>query len=147
MDLHVLQGDNLPRHGLHHGLQGKAFCCGVLSTSSPSFFTDLGVCRVVSLTSSHSFLYTAVLLQFFSSSQICYHRGAATIADWLGLGHRWVPLRAGWHWLYQTWGKLLAASHRSHPCSSATTKTLPHKPISTCHSLHSKGQRECIEWM
>jgi len=35
------------------GCKGK-LCSGVLSTFSPSFFTDLGVCRVVSLTSSHS---------------------------------------------------------------------------------------------
>jgi len=31
----------------------------------PSFFTDLGVCRVVSFTSSHFSLYTAVSPQFF----------------------------------------------------------------------------------
>jgi len=40
-------------------------CSGVWSTSSPSFFTDLGVCRVVSLTLSHSSLLTALLPQFF----------------------------------------------------------------------------------
>jgi len=33
----------------------------------PSFFTDLGVCRVVSLTSSHSSLFTAVFPRVFSS--------------------------------------------------------------------------------
>jgi len=49
-DLHGLQGDNLPHHGLQHELQGKALCSSVSSTSSPSFFTDLGVCRVVSFT-------------------------------------------------------------------------------------------------
>jgi len=59
LDLHGLQGNNLPHHGLHHELQGKGLCSGILSTSSPSFFTDLGVCRVVSLTSSHSPLLTA----------------------------------------------------------------------------------------
>ena len=37
--------------GLHHELQGKALCSDISGTSSsPSFFTDLGVCRVVSLT-------------------------------------------------------------------------------------------------
>jgi len=46
-------GNNLPHHGLHHKLQRKALCSDILGTSSPSFFTDLGVCRVVSLTSSH----------------------------------------------------------------------------------------------
>jgi len=50
VDLHGLQGNNLPHHGLHHELQGKVLCSGISSTPSPSFFTDLGVCRVVSLT-------------------------------------------------------------------------------------------------
>jgi len=59
MDLHGLQGDSLPHHGLHHELQAKALCSG-------TFFTDLGVCRAVSLTPSHSSLYTAVSpLSFF----------------------------------------------------------------------------------
>jgi len=35
VDLHGLQWVNLPHHSLHHELQGKALCCGVLSTSSP----------------------------------------------------------------------------------------------------------------
>jgi len=55
MDLHGLQGYNLPHHGLHHGLQGN-LCFGTWITSSSSFFTDLGVCRVVSLTCSYSSL-------------------------------------------------------------------------------------------
>jgi len=48
VDLHGLQGDSLPYHGLLHGLQ-ENLCSGAWSTSSTSFFTDLGVCRVVSL--------------------------------------------------------------------------------------------------
>jgi len=43
VDLHGLQGGNLPHHGLHHELQRKTLCSGVSSTSSPCF-TDLGVC-------------------------------------------------------------------------------------------------------
>ena len=53
INLHGVQGDSLPHHGLPHGLQGN-LCSGAWSTSSPSFFTDLGVCRVVSLTYSLS---------------------------------------------------------------------------------------------
>jgi len=34
VDLHGLQGDSLPHHGLHHELQGKTLCSGVSSTSS-----------------------------------------------------------------------------------------------------------------
>jgi len=55
VDLHGLQGDSLPHHGLLHGLQGN-LCSSTWSTSSSSFFTDLGVCRIVSLTSSQSSL-------------------------------------------------------------------------------------------
>lgn len=39
-----------PNYGLHHGLPGNLFS----DISTSSFFTDLGVCRVVLLTSSHS---------------------------------------------------------------------------------------------
>jgi len=79
MGLHGLQRDNLPHHGLHHELQGKALCSGVLTTSFPPFFfTGLGVCRVVSFMLSHSSLFTAISLQFFfflfltMLSQRCY---------------------------------------------------------------------------
>ena len=92
VDLHGLQGDSLPHHGLHHELQGKAPCSGVSSTSSPSFFTDLGVCRVVSFTLSHSSFFTAVSPQFFFFPFL--NRGTTTVADWLGLGQRRVRLRA-----------------------------------------------------
>jgi len=64
VDLHGLQEDSLPHHGLHHELQGKTPCLGIWSTSSPSFFADLGVCRAVSLTCSHSSL-TAISPQIF----------------------------------------------------------------------------------
>ena len=45
------QGDSLPYHGLLHRLHGN-FCSSTWSTSSPSFCTDLGVCRVDSHTVS-----------------------------------------------------------------------------------------------
>jgi len=78
MDLHGLQGHGLPHHGLHHNLQGKALCSDISGTSSPSFFTNLGVCRAVSLTLSHC--SNCCLTQSFSFpflnllSQRCYHR-------------------------------------------------------------------------
>jgi len=34
VDLHGLQGDNLPHHGLQHELQRKTLCSGISSTSS-----------------------------------------------------------------------------------------------------------------
>jgi len=60
VDLQGLQGHSLSHHGLLHGPQGN-LCSGAWSTSSPSFFTNLGVCRVISLMYSHS----SLLLQFF----------------------------------------------------------------------------------
>jgi len=54
MDLHGLQGDNLPHHGLHRELQEKTLCSCTWSTCCSCFFNDLGACRIVSLTSSHS---------------------------------------------------------------------------------------------
>jgi len=53
MDLRGLQGHSLLHHGLHHKLQGN-LCSSAWSTSSPFFFTDLGVNRVVALTYSYS---------------------------------------------------------------------------------------------
>ena len=52
------------------GCRGISLCSGAWSTSSPSFFTDLGVCRVVPLTSSHASLWLQLLLpcNFFSLS-------------------------------------------------------------------------------
>ena len=51
VDLHGLQGDSLPHHGLFHRLQGNVFS-GAWTTSSPSFFNELGVCRVLTPLSS-----------------------------------------------------------------------------------------------
>ena len=51
--LHGLQGDNLHYHCLLHGSR-------TWRTSLSSYFTDLGVCIVVSLTFSHSSLAAAV---------------------------------------------------------------------------------------
>jgi len=49
MDLHGLQVNSLPHHGLLHGLQENR--CSVRCSASPSSsFTDLGACRIFSLT-------------------------------------------------------------------------------------------------
>ena len=69
VDLHGLQGDSLPHHGLHHGCRGISAPAPGASppTSSPSFFTDFGVCGVVSLTYSQSSLWL-LLHSFFTLS-------------------------------------------------------------------------------
>jgi len=75
VDLRGLQRESLLHHGLHHRLQGNP-CSGAWSTSSPFFFTGLGVCRAVSLTYSHS-LWLQLCRVFFPHfrnmlSQRCY---------------------------------------------------------------------------
>jgi len=74
--LRGLQGNSLPHHGLHHELPGKTLCSIILNIFSPSFFTDLGVCSVVSLTSSHSSLSTAIF-----SPRICF--GFFSVLDYV----------------------------------------------------------------
>jgi len=63
------------------------------------------------------------------------------------LGKWRVHLRASWHWRYQAWGKLLAASHSSHIYSPPATKTLPceRKTLSHC-ATHGDGRLKCQEW-
>lgn len=60
------------------------------------------------------------------------HRVTGPVRTLMGLAlARAAPFWAVWHWLYQTWQKLLATCSRSHPCSPLiplTTKTWPHKP-------------------
>jgi len=70
VDFYGLQRHSLPHHGLHHELQGKTLCSGILSTSFPSFCTNLGVCRVVSHIVSLLSLDCRFLLhhRFFSSA-------------------------------------------------------------------------------
>jgi len=68
MGLHGLQGHSLPHHGLLHGLQ-RNLSSATCNTFSCSFFTDLGACRVVSLTSAHSSLpatLTKVFIPFLN---------------------------------------------------------------------------------
>jgi len=125
----LLTGSQPPSgiHLLHHGpprTEGEqpaspwsfiTSCKGRVSAPAsqapppPSFFTDLGVCRAVSFTSSHSSLLTALLSHLFFPflNMLSQRRYPTAVADWFGLGQRRVCLTAGWHWLYQTWGKLL----------------------------------------
>ena len=86
VDLRGLQGRSLPHHCLHHRLQGK-LCSRAWSTYFPSFCTDPGVCRAVSLTVSLTTLSQPLLHRFFFTvSQICYCRDATAIADELTFG-------------------------------------------------------------
>ncbi|XP_051644094.1 ras GTPase-activating-like protein IQGAP2 isoform X5 [Manacus candei] len=67
-------------------------------------------------------------------------RGVTTISDWPSLGQRHVRLGAAWHWLCRTWRKLLAASHRSHPCGPSAAKTWPCKP-----NIQTKWMEVCLD--
>jgi len=85
---------------------------------------------------------TSSLQVFFPYLNMLYHRGGTVVSDWLSLGQQWVLLRAGWHWVYQTIGKLLATCHRIYPYSpspllhSIVTSLCAHVCFSLCqHSL------------
>ena len=78
-------------------------------------------------------LTATAMLQFPLSpltmlSQRCYHHHW-----WARPGQQQVRFDASQHWLHWTSGKLPVASHRSDPCSPPDTKTLPHKPITSCY--------------
>jgi len=119
VDLHGLQGHSLTHHGLHHGLQGK-LCSGAWTTSSPALFPDLGVCRVVSLTLSHSSLPLQVFVPLRKS---VIPEALPPSLMGLALARGLVHLGASWHLFCRTRGKFLAASDRRRPA----TKPLPHK--------------------
>lgn len=57
-------GGNLLCHGLSHGLQAN-LCSSTGSTSSPSFSSNLEVCRVVSFSFFFSLLCLTALMQHF----------------------------------------------------------------------------------
>ena len=79
------------------GAAGESLCSGAWSTSSPSFFTDLGVCRVVFLTYSNSSLWLQLLFcSNFSPflnmlSQRHYHR-CWWARPWPAAGPSWSRL-------------------------------------------------------
>lgn len=106
----------------HHGLQEKLFS-SVWSTSSLTFFNDLGVCTVVPFTYFHSSLSCSC----WCEATFPLLKPLATEAPLLlvGLGQWWVWHGAGLHWLCWTW-------RMSQPLTEATpglpwTKTCPCK--------------------
>lgn len=118
---------------LTHHSQGAAAltrgCSGIpppaVEQLFPTSFTDLCVCRVVSLTYSHSSLQLHLLL--CSSHPRPLLKYVISVASGLSLSQQQVHLGAGWQWLCRIEGKLLATTYTIYPCSSPATKTLPHK--------------------
>lgn len=87
--IHLLQ------YGVFRRLQGN-LCTGACRTSPSFFFTDLGVCRVVPLTCSCSFLGFQLLCQpsfpiLSALSQRCYC-GCCWIWPWPVAGPSWSSL-------------------------------------------------------
>jgi len=125
MDLHGLQGNSLPHHGLLHGLQGN-LCSGAWSTSSPPSALTLGSAGVFHIFSILSPATVAVAQQLFPLLKYVIPEALPPSLTGLALASS-VHLGASWHWLCRTKGKLLTASHRS--CSPSATKTLLREPI------------------
>ncbi|KAM9639019.1 uncharacterized protein ACIBXB_013710 [Morphnus guianensis] len=138
MDLPGLQGDSLPHHGLHHhGLQGN-LCSGIWSTSSSSssFFTDLGVCRVVSLTCSHFSLrlaFLCVLELFFLLKYVIPEALPLSLIGSAVAGGRSILEPAGMGSLEHR-GSFQHLLTEATPVTPPATKTLPHKPNTIGHN-------------
>jgi len=117
VDLHGVQGDNPPHHGLSSQagredsllwhLEHLFPLPSSLTLVTAELFLSHHLTPLSQLPSHRRFFFFPFLNMLSQSTTI--------VADWLGLGQQRVRLRASWHWLYQTWRKLLAASHRSHP--------------------------------
>ena len=114
VNLHGLQGDSLPSH---HGLQGNL--CSGAPPPSPSSLTSVSAWLFLSHPTPLSTvgLFSVVLFPLLKYA----------ITEALPLLLMGSALARGRSDLEV--GKLLAASHRSHPCSpSPAAKPLPHKP-------------------
>lgn len=79
MDLSGLQGNSLPHHSLHHSLQ-KDFCSSAYSVSSPTFFTDLGVCFAAVVQQSFPLLkYVLLEVQSLSPMGLALASGGSVL--------------------------------------------------------------------
>lgn len=108
---------------------------GIWSTSSLflHYLVSTGQCLAHIFTPSTAVLQKVdFFLVLFSNllSQRCFHRHRL-----LCLSQCHICLGAGWHWLCQTRGKILAASHRSCHCNPTATKSLPCKPSGLSYML------------
>jgi len=94
-DLHGLQWDSLPHHGLPHRLQGD-LCFGAWRSSSPACFTDLGVCRVVFShvfsPLSSDFSCIGVFLSFLNMLSQRHYNSCRLAQLWSVVGPSWSQL-------------------------------------------------------
>lgn len=101
----------------------------------PSFFTDLGVCSLVSYT-----IFPQFSRQHFAFSWIPFHQGASALT--VGLSHilQWICLElAGKGWAQHR--VHLVSPHRCCPCRSTSTPTPPnswHIQAIQCQAVFSK---------
>jgi len=126
VDLLSLQGDSLPWSSSRAA--GEKSLLWHLSTSSPSFFTALGVCRVVSFTLSQSSLSTAISLQVFPLLRYVITEALPPMLIGLVLassGSVLEPAGIGSIRYGESFSQLLT---EATPVAPPTTKTLPRKP-------------------
>jgi len=126
VDLHGLQGDGLPHHGLLHGLQGNP-APGAPPPPPPSLTlvsAELFLSHILASRSGCNCCCTAA----FSPSSTGCPRGATTITDGLGLGQWRVHHGANWRWLYLTRGSFLQLLTEATPVAPPATQILPCKP-------------------
>ena len=124
----------------------------------PSFFSDLGVCRAVSLTFFLTSLSHGCYAVFFTLS---YHRGTTLLAERLSSVLQCVC----WRWLEAALsgtGQLPDSAHKGHPCStspiSKTWAPTDNTDLFTCDAMEqilfvcileskqNKQNHRIIEW-
>lgn len=131
--LRGLQGGHLLHHGLLHVFQ-KNLRCGTCNTSTPSLFTDLAVCIVVSFTYSQSsqsqLLLWSIVYAFLNILSLRHH----SVTDELSFYQWQVHLGAILNLLHPTCDYLLISFHRGHTCRAP--------PLPAARTLACKGNTE-----
>lgn len=117
-----------PHPGLQ-GLQGHS-CLPMICHSLPGNSCSCTWSTFPSSMSAEVFLSCILSPPFscscrlFSSTLPLSHRCHQCLW-WLQPWPWWVCLRAGWHWLSQTWGNFLTACHRIQPTHYCLTNLIP----------------------
>jgi len=117
----------------------RNLCSSTWSISSPSFFTDLGVYRVVSFTSSHSSLSTAISLQVFPLLKYVVTEALPPLLIGLALASGGSILELAGTGFIRHGGSFSQLLTEATPIAHPATKTLPCKPTTKMQKANTRG--------